>query len=56
MWGNLKFNPMGLKKAEVQAKLNEALAAHDQGKLFEFGKDMGEAIAATSSDKNLFIF
>lgn len=55
-WGELKFNPLGLRKQEVQDKLQEAFDAQEQGKLFEFGKDLGEAISATSADKNLFVF
>ena len=51
----MTINPLAFAKAEVQAKLNDAIVAHDAGKLHEFGKDIGQAISF-AEEKNLFVF
>lgn len=49
------INPLAFAKQEVQDKLQEAYKANEANKLYDFGKDIGEAIAM-AEDKNMFIF
>jgi len=47
--------PAALFHPKVQAKISEAFVAYDAGKLYDFGKDVGEAMTL-ANEKNLFIY
>jgi hypothetical protein len=55
IFDNFEVNPLAFSKKEVKEKLNEAMVAHEQGKLYEFGKDIGAAMGYTN-DKNMYIY
>lgn len=50
-----KVTPAAMFNPKVQAKISEAFAAYDDGKLYDFGKDIGSAMTL-ASEKNLFIY